>query len=444
MPATQPNILFFFPDQQRADWIEAAPGLDIRTPNIDRLKKMGTTFTRTYTPSPLCAPARACLASGRAYGDCGVWNNCQSYPLDLPTYYQALRDVGYRVAGVGKFDLHKDTFGDLDWYLDGSRLIKEWGFTEGIDNEGKFDGITSYENVGTAKGPYLHHLQQRGLADGYVKQIRHSPAAHLSTLPQESYCDTWIANNGLGFIQNFPANQPWHLVVNFAGPHNPFDVTPEMAESVADRNVPMPYPTAAEKINTEEHHMIRRHYIAMIEHIDMQIGRYLDAIEARGELENTLIVYSSDHGEMLGDHDHFGKCVWHEASSHIPLIIAGPGLQAGATSDALVSLHDLAATFVDAAGAAPMPDMEARSLLPILKGNATTHRDVITSGLYHPTGEGWDMVVEGTLKMITTKEKQSLFDIKNDPHETHDIAQAHPEIVARLRAQRMQSFPVMV
>ena len=136
----RPNILFLLPDQHRFDWLGTNPVLPLRTPNLDRLGAQGVRFARAITPSPLCAPARACLAAGREYDRCGVPNNKFDYPLSQPTYYQALRDAGYRVAGVGKFDLHKAT---LDWGLDGSRLIREWGFTEGIDNEGKMDAIAS-------------------------------------------------------------------------------------------------------------------------------------------------------------------------------------------------------------------------------------------------------------------------------------------------------------
>ena len=119
----QPNFLFFLPDQHRPDWLGVNKALPLRTPNLDALAARGVRFTRAYTPSPLCAPARACLASGRAYGACRVFGNRQDYPLDLPTYYQRLRDGGCRVAGVGKFDLHKDLTKPLFWGLDGSRLL---------------------------------------------------------------------------------------------------------------------------------------------------------------------------------------------------------------------------------------------------------------------------------------------------------------------------------
>ena len=127
----KPNILFFFPDQHRFDFVGYNPDIPVRTPNLDHLADRGVTFTKAIVPSPVCAPSRACMASGKRYHRCGVPGNGVDYPLDQPTQYQALRDAGYRVAGVGKFDLSKNT---LEWGLDGKRLIDDWGFTDGIDN----------------------------------------------------------------------------------------------------------------------------------------------------------------------------------------------------------------------------------------------------------------------------------------------------------------------
>ena len=163
----RPNFLFLFPDQHRFDFLGLNPGLPLRTPNLDALAARGTRLTRMICPSPLCAPSRASLASGRSYRRCGVLGNDADYPLRQPTFYASLRDSGYRVAGVGKFELHKAT---LDWGIDGSQGLQAWGFSEGIDSEGKHDGVTS--GATAPKGPYLAHLHARGLVDDYVKDMR--------------------------------------------------------------------------------------------------------------------------------------------------------------------------------------------------------------------------------------------------------------------------------
>ena len=138
---SRPNILLFFPDQFRYDWVTGnSNNIPVHTPNLSRLAGEGAWFRQAIVPSPLCAPSRACLASGREYERCGVPSNAVDYPLTLTTLYSLLRDRGYYVAGCGKFDLHKAT---EEWGLDGKRLLKRWGFSDGIDNAGKMDAVGS-------------------------------------------------------------------------------------------------------------------------------------------------------------------------------------------------------------------------------------------------------------------------------------------------------------
>ena len=432
------------------------PALPLRMPHLAQIAARGVRFTRAVCPSPLCAPSRACLASGREYDRCGVPGNGADYPLQQPTYYQALRDGAYRVAGVGKFDLHKAT---LDWGLDGSRLLREWGFTEGIDNEGKLDAIASYTGSrgtgsgssaasapGAPRGPYMAYLQERGLAETHVAdfQGRRGPQGHLRThptpLPEDAYCDNWIAANGLRLLEGFPAGRPWHLVVNFTGPHSPMDVTAAMRERWEGARFPPPSATGEglDEVALEAHNAVRQNYAAMLENIDPQMGRFLDLVRQRGELERTIVVYSSDHGEMLGDHGRWGKSIAYQPSVGVPLVLAGPGVQAGVASDALVSMHDLTATFLDVAGRPPLPGMDSRSLRPLLSGAAQRHRPHVRSGL----GD-WRMVSDGRHKLVRQTPEGAagtpdgapsmrLFDLQDDPWETRDLGARRPEEVARL------------
>ncbi|MBN2452425.1 MAG: sulfatase-like hydrolase/transferase [Lentisphaeria bacterium] len=428
-----PNILFFLPDQHRWDWTGLNPELPLRTPNLVRLAARGAVFRHAITPSPLCAPARACLASGRDYDRCRVPDNHSNYPLDQPTYYQALRRGGYRVAGVGKFDLHKDTRapGAMDWGLDGSRLLPEWGFTEGIDNEGKMDGSASYRAAGRARGPYLAYLASRGLAETYVAEhagMRRHMGAYVTALPEEAYCDNWLSDNGLLFLDGFPRDCPWHLVVNFTGPHNPMDVTARMHECWAEALLPGPH--ANEDRDREGLLRNRRHYAAMIENIDRQIGRFLARVEERGELANTLVVYASDHGEMLGDHGLWGKGTWRQAAVGIPLIVAGPGVREGVVREDPVSLHDLTATFLALAGQPPLPGMDAVDLRPALAGGDRPVRREVTSGL----GD-WRLAYDGRFKLVLRNTSPPLlFDLENDPWEEHDRRSDCPGRAAALAA----------
>ncbi len=420
----QPNILFFLPDQHRADWLGIEGSLPLRTPNLDALCRRGIRFRNAFTPSPLCAPARACLATGRNYSDCGVPSNRECLPSGAATYYQSLRAAGYEVCGVGKFDLHKNLACPteaLDWNLDGSLGLEEWGFTSGIDNEGKLDGSASYVAAGRPKGPYMAALAAAGYAEQYVSEHRNADAnqrAYVTALPDHLYCDNWIAANGLQFLSSFTSQRPWHLVVNFAGPHEPMDVTADMAARWEGVTFPLPHNPGDTPYSEFDHQRSRRHYAAMIENIDRHIGDFLRLVEERGEWENTLIVFASDHGEMLGDHGLWGKATWRDPALRIPMILAGPGIVQGKNSPALVSLQDLSATFLELAGACPLAASTAVSMVPVATGAAASHRESVCSAL----GD-WNVIMNERYKTVTKAgDGPQLFDLSKEPYED---AQCH-------------------
>jgi arylsulfatase A-like enzyme len=424
----RPNILLLFPDQHRHDWLPDSAELPLRMPNLAALMARGARFTNAVTPSPLCAPARACLANGRDYEDCGVPGNQVDYPLHQPTLYQRLRDAGYGVAGVGKFDLHKAT---PDWGLAGDRLLADWGFTHGIDNEGKIDAVAS--GAERPAGPYMDFLHAAGLAGVHVADFarrRGKLPSYIETsptpLPEHAYCDNWVADNALKVLGELPVGAPWYLAVNFTGPHNPMDVTADMQDRWGD--VEFPGPVGNDQFDAETHQRVRRNYAAMLENIDRHIGRLLDAVAARGELDRTLVVYSSDHGEMLGDLNQWSKSIFYQPSVGVPLVVSGPDVRAGLASDALVSLQDLTATFLDSAGAPALPEMDGRSLWPCLRGEAAAHRPHVRSGL----GD-WRMVYDGRFKLVRDGlEAPRVFDLRADPSERTDVAAERPADVARL------------
>jgi arylsulfatase len=438
MTTKQPNILFLLPDQHRPDWLGFNSDLPLHTPNLDLLGQRGIRFTNAFTPSPLCSPARACLATGRDYRRCGVKDLDQNTPTSLPNYYRHLAQAGYEVASVGKLDLHKP---DMDWGLDGTHMMKEYGFTNGFDSEGKGDAIRAYMNNGMKpKGPYMQFLEENGLAAKhlamyapYFEDNKPKPDflkfPAVTSLPDEAYCDNWVAANAIRYLQEFPKGKPWHLVVNFVGPHGPFDVTSRMRSRW--ENVKLPPPVDNNEPDADVILARRQNYAAMIETIDEHVGKMVRTVEQRGELENTIIVYSSDHGEMLGDHNRWGKRVWYTPSSGVPLIISGPGIRENTYSETLVTLHDLAATFLDYTQAEQLPESDARSLRPVLDGSSNGHREYVTSGL-----NNWDMIFDGRYKCVTGVETSPiLYDLHEDPYELRDISNLYPDIVARLLSQ---------
>jgi arylsulfatase len=421
------NVLLLFPDQHRHDWLPHNRDLPLRMPHLAGLMARGVRFANATTPSPICAPARACLASGRDYEDCGVPGNHVDYPLDRPTVYQRLRDAGYQVGGVGKFDLHKPT---QDWGLDGQRLLPQWGFTHGIDNEGKLDAVAS--GAVRPAGPYMAYLHREGLADRHVADfarrkgpVRSYTETGPTPLPDEAYCDNWIADNAAGVLADFAGDRPWYLQVNFTGPHNPMDVTARMHRAWDEAS--FPGPVDHDEVDPQTHQRVRRNYAAMLENIDRQVGRLLALVEARGELDRTLVVYSSDHGEMLGDHNRWAKGTWYHPAVGVPMVVAGPAVRHGAQSRALVTLQDLTATFLDVAGAPALPDMDGRTLGPVLSGRTERHRPHVRAGLYD-----WRSVCDGRFKLVRDGRAQLLYDRRTDPDELTDVAGKHPEEVDRL------------
>jgi len=456
-----PNILLFFPDQHRPDWTSIDKDIPVRTPNLARLAQEGTRFTQAVCPSPLCAPSRACLALGREYDHTGVPTNGDNLADGIPTVYSRLRDAGYRVGGVGKFDLRK---GASDWGLDGRHIVnghryfEEWGFTDGLDSEGKGATLIHIENRETpekARGgaPYSKMLTDRN--DGSLKRyLEWNKAtkqykiswAHTDPMdiPDDAYNDNWVGQNGLDIVKNFPTNQPWFLQVNFPGPHPPEDITFSMAEWYKDTAFPGPH--ANDQLPPDKHTAIRRNYSAMVENIDRWLGRYREVIEKRGELENTIIIWSSDHGEMLGNHNRWGKHIPYHQSLSVPLVASGPGIQKGRTIGGPTTTLDLTATFLDYAGATTLPEIDSKTLRPILERKTDKGRDYVTSALGN-----WRLVFDGRHKLIhgfdikaaskgeqysdeapTTGAPPLLFDLKTDPLEDKNFAASAGDVVERL------------
>lgn len=453
--AKQPNFLLFFPDQFRFDWIHN-PAIPVNTPNLDMLAARGVRFTKAYSASPICAPARSCLAAGRSYDECNVPHNFVNYPLAQDTYYHRLRSAGYYVGACGKLDLNK---ANLDQGVDGRKDMAAWGFDDMVNCGGKGDAVRNWDKTKTPHEPYMAFLQSRGLADAYAADInsRGGGAAGVqdyaktynSPLPDDAYEDNWIGQTGLDLLHRFPAGKPWHLMVNFAGPHDPEDITARMKDAVKDRTFPQPINST--QLDPDTHNRIRQNYTAMVENIDRWVGIYIDELKRRGEFENTIFVFSSDHGEMLGDLNRWAKSVPYEASVCVPLIISGPGIKP-AQSDVLVSVPDVAATFLDYAQAQPATGMTALSLRRLLEGKTATHRDHVTSGLYN-----WRLVSDGRYKLIRGFDPKLrspggsvpngatapliLFDLKDDPHEEKNIAEAEPQVVERLQKWMPQPSP---
>jgi arylsulfatase len=444
----KPNILFIMDDQHRFDYLGCLSADFVRTPNIDRLASRGVTFTHAFTNSPLCAPARIALASGLQPARLGALDNSSFLPPHVTTFYQRLRDNGYRVGCVGKLDLAKPDhyngrYGDRP-------CAYQWGFTHPEECEGKMHAGGSQ----TPLGPYGFFLQEKGLFDDFHQDYKKRAksgyilnASYDSVLPTEAFEDAYIGRRAAEWIEKVPDDFPWFQFVSFVGPHDPYDPPTEYADKY--RNAAMPGAISEpldqkpawvkRKKVTDDPAVIeetRRQYCAAIELIDDQIGLILDALERRGMLEHTYIVFTSDHGEMLGDHGLYQKSVAYEQAIRIPLIVSGPDIKNGVVSDTLVELIDLNPTVCEWAGLPLQPHLDAKSIVPFLSGSADSHRTDIISSEYN-----FKSLRTRTHKLIQNfNDIPELYDLTEDPHELRNVAGERQPLVRELTQRLRQRF----
>lgn len=427
-PATRPNVLFLFTDDQRHDTIHALGNELIRTPNIDRLVGAGVTFRNAYImggSSPaVCSPSRACLMSGRA-----LWNiECQGeYGFEISEKYKTLpqvfRESGYVTFGTGKNEPGRSgAFGRS--FSAGDKIL--------------FRGMTKNQSIlplcafsPDGKYPKGAEVTQQG---------KHSA---------EVYADATIR-----FIEGQATHsQPFFAYVAFQTPHDPRQCPPEFRAMYKDEDMKLPasflprHPfdngmldIRDEKIapfpRTEK--VVRKNladYYACITHTDAQIRRILDALEKSGKRDNTIIVFSSDNGLAIGSHGLMGKQNVYDHSVHMPLIIAGPGIPKGATRDALCYIYDIYPTLCERAGLKTPDTVQFQSLNPVISDTAAKARD----HLYFAFMSWQRSVRDKQYKLIEycvgQERHTQLFDLQNDPQETRNLADdaAHADTVARLR-----------
>lgn len=426
-------------DQFRFDYLGYAGADHVHTPNLDRLASEGMVFTHCCTNSPTCSPARIGLATGMHPYRLGALDNHAFLPKRVPTYYQRLRDRGYRVGCVGKLDLAKPDpyngrYGDRP-------ATYSWGFTHPEECEGKMHA----GRCNPPKGPYSHWLKAQGLLDtfsnDYEKRVRAGQtgaAAWDSPLPAEAFEDAYIGRRAAEWLDGVPTDFPWHYFVSFVGPHNPFDAPTAYADRYRNASMPTPIhdslegkPKTAEQ-RAEQHQdgpddvlRAQRQYCAAITLIDDAVGKMLTTLERRGMRDNTIIVFTSDHGELLFDHGLYTKFFFYESALRIPLLITGPGIEPGST-DALVELIDLNPTLCDLAGIGPEPDIDAHSLAPILhRQTDAVHTEIIS------TLNNGQCLRNHEYKFIHNHgDIPELYDLRKDPNELNNIAPENPELVA--------------
>ncbi len=498
------NILFIMYDQLRFDYLSCAGHPHLHTPNFDRVAAMGVRFTNAYTQSPICGAARMSFYTGRYVSSHGAQWNGVPLRVGEVTMGDHLRAAGMDCWLIGKTHMKADAAGMARLGLSADSVIgarqAECGFDVWVRDDGLWgegpDGFydekrSPYNAYLAAKGyeaenPWADHanagVEGGEIASGWMFRNADKPA----NIREEDSETPWLTTKTIEFIDQ--AKVPWCAHVSYIKPHWPYivpapyhamygtDHVPKAVRSDQERVDPHPVygafmgnKIAAAFQREDVRQKVIPAYMGLIKQCDDQLGRLLDHLEATGQMDQTMIVLTSDHGDYLGDHWLGEKDLFHDPSAKIPMIIYDPRPVAdatrGTTCDALVEGIDLVPTFVEAAGGTIADHiLEGQSLVPWLHGSAPeTWRDVAISEYDYSMTPMRDtvgmqskdarlfMVFDGRYKLIHAEGglRPMLFDLEADPHEFDDLAKAsldHPAIArlydhlnhwARRRAQRV-------
>ena len=452
-----PHILLILTDQQRADCLSCAGHPMLKTPNMDRLAAEGVRFSNCFTTSPLCVPARISLAMGLYPHNSNIWQNDAEVPTDADTYIRRLRDKGYHTASIGKNHLYSMEGCDLyaneeNFKAIGFDYIEDmsgtWGVIDGKDVRGSKDR----GNNDRAKSVYTDHLKSLGLLkplQEYLKKLDTKPdrqrrfIAEPLPIPAEHYIDSFIADRVEKHIEQYSEDKPTFMYVGFQGPHEPWDAPQEYVDQYDIDNIPDPilekiegdwltersrkYHKYAQYFQPERPRALKEitaSYFGKIALIDDSIGRILAAYERKGWLDNTVVLFASDHGEMLGDHARLSKSMFYESALRVPLIVRMPGNKTpGKVHDGFVETVDIHATLLEAAGCEPWKHQDSISLLPLMNGTVDKIRNDVLSEVhvhYMLRTENWKIVVGKDGRTL------QLFDLKKDPLEQVNLCE-HPD-----------------
>lgn len=420
----KPNILLIVTDDQRYNTIHALGNPDILTPNMDRLVREGTSFTHAFiqggTSGAVCMPSRAMLHTGRELfhiDDIG-----QTVPECHTTIGECLRQNGYYAFGTGKWHNGPPAF--TRSFDDGDNIF--------------FGGMWDHWNVP------MNRYDPGGEYDNVVNFVVNHPR---NNVPQRINCDKispgrhsseLITDTAVDFIKNGGDNSPFFLYTAYLAPHDPRTMPQQYQNLYPPESLPLPesflpeHPfeygvsgirdeTLAPYPRTETE--IRRQlaeYYGMITHLDHEIGRLLDALEQKGELENTIVVLAGDNGLAMGCHGLMGKQSLYEHSVRVPLLLSGPGIPKNERREQMVFLLDIFPTLCELLGIANPPSVEGESFAPALKNPEAAGRE----RLYLAYCDLIRGVRDKRYKLISyrgTAERTQLFDLQKDPNETTDI-----------------------
>jgi len=420
-----PNILIIHADQHRADCLGAYGNADIRTPHIDRLAADGVRYPNSFCPFPVCTPSRYSLLSGQYVHEHHGWTNRCTLAPEVPTFPRILKAAGYRTQAVGKMHF-TPTY--LDVGFEELRLAEQ-------DGPGRWDD--DYHRYLMAHGLVDRNDLEDQLVNEYRKSARkeywETFGTLVSNLPEEHHSTTWIANQAVEALQAWDRGSCHLLMVGFIKPHHPFDppapwhqmydpgrlsLLPGWTDKCYEHD--LKYNRGYFSNDTLTEPALRRvmaYYYAGISQIDHHVGRMLELLRHKGLYEDTLVVYTADHGEFLGFHHLLLKGNYmYDPLVKVPLIVKWPGQErTGTVSPRLVNNIDLAPTLCRAAGCVPALQMHGRALQDPAGGH-----DLIFA---EADGGRQVMARSDRSKLILTDSRNEnlFFDLRQDPLETNNL-----------------------
>lgn len=440
----RPNILLLMADQHRADCLGAAGHPSVQTPNLDRIARDGVRFDRAYSSTPSCTPARAGLLTGLKpwnHGMLGYDAVAERYPSEMP---RMLRAAGYDAVGIGKMHYHpqRNRHGFRETLLDESGRVESEGFA------------SDYRQWFRERAP---DLDPDATGIGW-NDHRSRPYA----LPEDLHPTRWTGDRAVEYLESYDRAQPFFLKVSFARPHSPYDPPERFLDLYGEADIPERFvgdwaePNAmrgAERfaddlargdLGPEAPRLARMGYCGSVTFLDEMIGRILAVLDQRGLWDDTLILFTSDHGDMLGDHHLWRKTFAYESSARIPMLLRWPSWMIPAAKGRVlpqpVELRDVLPTFLDAAtGGYDEERFDGRSLLELVAGDSSQWRETLDlehSTCYWPENQ-WTGLTDGRWKYVyyAPTGAEQFFDLAADPHELHDLAR-DPESAPLVREWR--------
>lgn len=434
----RPNILLLIADDHAPYVMGAYGNARAETPNLDRLAREGMRFDRAYCASPVCTASRQSFLTGRYPRSIGVTQLRTALPESEITLAEVLRDAGYRTGAIGKMHFNSDLRHGFDTRVD---LPQRRRYLDTRPAEALPPGLAVLPPWRPFKDPAAVWLNA---------EARPYAATDADT------AGTWFAAEAGRFIRAFDDN-PFFLVVSFYEPHSPFHFPVEYAGKFDPDSFEAPdiadpdrwqVPAIFEGLTDAEKRGIAAAYYTSTAFMDRNVGRVLDALEADGHRDNTLVVYLGDHGYFLGQHGRFEKHAMFEEAVRGPLVVRHPGtVPAGTSTKALVSFVDLAPTILDVAGVETPAAMQGRSFRSVLTGETDQHRDHVVVE-YSENEEAmlrterWKLIYQtgnrvredGYATTAPPQRRVRLYDMQEDPEELRDLASTpeHHEIIQRL------------